>query len=326
MPLKVSMMIGRATVRATEVYEHVPVLVREVIDLLAPAASKRYLDGTLGGGGHAEKILIATSPDGQLLGLDRDDEAIAAAQERLRRFDRRFISRQASFAESLSILREIGWHQVDGVVLDLGISSHHIDVPERGFSFRSSTRLDMRMDRREALDAERIVNSATQAELERVFRNYGEEPQARRIAQAIVRDREVRTLQTTADLVQVIEKIKGRGRRGHHPATQVFQALRMAVNQELHHLERFLENGYETLRPQGRMAIISFHSLEDRMVKTKFRQWSRDCLCPPRTLRCQCGWSRKVKLLTKKPVVPSAAEIHANPRARSAKLRAVERI
>jgi 16S rRNA (cytosine1402-N4)-methyltransferase len=308
------------------VYAHVSVLVQEVIELIAPAARKRYLDGTLGGGGHAEEILMASSPDGQLLGLDRDEEAINAAEGRLRRFERRFISRQASFAEALTILREIGWHQVDGVVLDLGISSHHIDAPERGFSFRSTARLDMRMDRRQSLDAERIVNSASQAELEQIVRDYGEEPQARRIAQAIVRERQIRPLQTTADLVQVIEKIKGRGRRGHHPATQVFQALRMAVNQELDHLERFLETGYETLGPQGRMAIISFHSLEDRMVKTKFRQWSRDCLCPPRTLRCQCGWSRKVKLLTKKPVVPSAAEIQANPRARSAKLRAVERI
>ena len=269
---------------------------------------------------------MASSPDGQLLGFDRDEEAIAATQERLQRFGRRFIGRQASFAEALVILREIGWHQVDGVVLDLGISSQHIDAPERGFSFRSAARLDMRMDRRQDLDAERIVNSATGAELEQIFRDYGEEPQARSIAQAIVRERQIRPLETTADLVQVIEKVKGRGRRGHHPATQVFQALRMAVNRELDHLEGFLETGYETLRPQGRMAIISFHSLEDRVVKTRFRQWSRDCLCPPRSLRCQCGWSRKVKLLTKKPMVPSAAEIHANPRARSAKLRAVERI
>ena len=320
------MMIGRATVRAIEVYAHVSVLLREVLELLAPRASRRYLDGTLGGGGHAEQILMASSPDGQLLGLDRDEEAIAAAQERLQRFGGRFIGRQASFADAVSILREIGWDEVDGVVLDLGISSHHIDAPERGFSFRSGARLDMRMDRRQEQDAERIINSATQAELEQIFRDYGEEPQARRIAQAIVTERKIRPLETTIDLVQIIEKIKGRGRRGHHPATQVFQALRMAVNRELDHLERFLETGYETLRPQGRMAVISFHSLEDRMVKSRFRRWNRDCLCPPRSLRCQCGWSRKVKLLTKKPVVPSAAEIHANPRARSAKLRAVERI
>jgi len=326
MPSKVSMMIGRVTVRATDVYAHVSVLVREVVELLAPRASSRYLDGTLGGGGHAEQILISSSPDGQLLGLDRDEEAIAAAQERLQRFGGRFVGRQASFAEAVGILREIGWRKVDGVVLDLGISSHHIDAPERGFSFRSAARLDMRMDRRQELDAERIVNSATQAELEQIFRDYGEEPQGRRIAQAIVSERKIRRLETTIDLVQIIEKVKGRGRRGHHPATQVFQALRIAVNRELDHLERFLETGYETLRPRGRMAIISFHSLEDRMVKTKFRQWSRDCVCPPRTLRCQCGWSRKVKLVTKKPMVPSAAEIHANPRARSAKLRAVERI
>lgn len=320
------MMIGRATVRVTKVYAHVSVLVRELIELLAPATGKRYLDATLGGGGHAEEILRNSGPDGQVLGLDRDEEAIDAAEERLRRFGPRFIGRHTSFAEASNILGEIGWQQVDGVVLDLGISSHHIDAPERGFSFRSSARLDMRMDRRQSMDAEQIVNSATQAELEHIFRDYGEEPQARRIAQAILRQRQIQPLQTTADLVQIIERTKRQGRRGHHPATHVFQALRIAVNQELDHLERFLETGYEMLRPQGRMAVISFHSLEDRMVKTAFRKWSRACLCPPRTVRCKCGWSQKVKLLTKKPVAPSDAEIHANPRARSAKLRAVERI
>jgi 16S rRNA (cytosine1402-N4)-methyltransferase len=308
------------------VFAHVPVLVPELIEALHPESGKRYLDGTLGGGGHTEEILIKSRPDGQVLGLDRDDEAIASAQERLRRFDRRFAARQASFADAKEILTEIGWNGVDGVVLDLGISSHQIDSPERGFSFRAPSRLDMRMDRRQDLDAQEIVNSFSGDELERIFRDYGEDSAARRIAQAIVAERKQRPIQTTAELVRIVERVKGRRRRQIHPATQVFQALRIAVNQELQHLERFLASGFEILRPGGRMAVISFHSLEDRMVKTAFRKWSRACLCPPRMLRCQCGWSQKVQLITKKPIVPPASETAANPRARSAKLRVVERV
>ena len=307
-------------------YSHVSVLVPELTALLGPRPGKRYLDGTLGGGGHAEPILIESSPDGQVLGLDRDDEALAAAQQRLQRFSSRLIMLQASFADALDILRSVGWYRVDGVVLDLGISSHQVDSLERGFSFRSDAALDMRMDRRQSTDARQILNSSSAGELERIFRDYGEEVHARRIARAIVDRRQTGPLENTGELVRVVERIKGRGRRDHHPATQVFQALRIAVNQELQHIERFLENGYEMLQPTGRMAIISFHSLEDRMVKTAFRKWSRDCLCPPRAPRCQCGWSQKVKLLTKKPIVPSGREIDANPRARSAKLRAVERV
>jgi 16S rRNA (cytosine1402-N4)-methyltransferase len=308
------------------VVAHVSVLVREMIECLRPGPDKRYFDGTLGGGGHSEQILIESSPDGQVLGLDRDDEALAETRERLRRFEGRFIARQASFADAKDILTEIGWNSVDGAILDLGVSSDQIDSPERGFSFRAMARLDMRMDRRQSLDARQIVNSFAAEQLERILRDYGEEPQARRIAQAIVAERKQHPLETTSQLVQIIERVKGRGRRDHHPATQVFQALRIAVNQELDQLERFLERGYEMLRPGGRMAIISFHSLEDRMVKQAFRKWNRACLCPPRALSCRCGWSQKVKLLTKKPVVPSASEIQANPRARSAKMRAVERI
>jgi 16S rRNA (cytosine1402-N4)-methyltransferase len=308
------------------VYAHVSVLVPEVMALLSPGPGKRFLDGTLGGGGHSEQILIDSSPDGQVLGLDRDDEALSAAGERLRRFEGRWITRQASFADAREVLGDIGWQRVDGAILDLGVSSHQIDSAERGFSFRSDVALDMRMDRRQSLDAREVVNSYPAEELARIFRDYGEEPRARRLAQAIVSERRSRPFERTGELAWLIELIKGRGRREHHPATQVFQALRIAVNGELDHLERFLEAGYEILEPAGRMAIISFHSLEDRMVKTAFRKWSRACLCPPRVLRCQCGWSQKVKLLTKKPVVPSSGEIEANPRARSAKLRAVERI
>jgi 16S rRNA (cytosine1402-N4)-methyltransferase len=321
------MTTGRVTGPVTEaVFAHVSVLVQEAVELLRPAPGKRYLDGTLGGGGHSEEILVRTSPDGQVLGLDRDDEAIAAARERLRRFESRLIARQASFANARNILAELGWPGVDGVILDLGISSHQIDAPERGFSFRAPGPLDMRMDRRQTLDARAIVNSSDAAELERIFRDYGEEPRARRIARAIVEQRRRRPIQTTEEIVTIVQGARRGGRRDHHPATQVFQALRIAVNQELEHLERFLETGFETLLPKGRMAVISFHSLEDRIVKRAFRKWSRACLCPPRALRCECGWSQKVIPVTKKPMVPSAHEIRINPRARSAKLRAVERV
>jgi 16S rRNA (cytosine1402-N4)-methyltransferase len=296
------------------------------MDFLQPAPGRRYVDGTLGGGGHSEAILAASGPDGQVVGLDRDDEAIAAASERLKRFGARLTARQASFADAREVLTEIGWDKVDGVILDLGVSSRQIDAAERGFSFRLGGRLDMRMDRRQSLDACRLVNTATVDELMRVFRAYGEEPQARRIAEKIAAERKLRPIESTDELARLVEGVKGGRRRDHHPATQVFQALRIAVNQELDQLEHFLDDGFALLRPSRRMVIISFHSLEDRLVKNAFRKWSRACLCPPRALVCQCGWSQKVKLLTKRPLVPGDAETAANPRARSAKLRAVERI
>jgi len=321
------MTTGRVTEPVTEpVFAHISVLSREVAEWLRPEPGKRYLDGTVGGGGHTEEILIRSSPQGQVLGLDRDDEAITAARQRLQRFGARLITRQASFAEAQNILAEIGWSGVDGVVLDLGISSHQIDTPERGFSFRAETPLDMRMDRRQSLNAQVILNTFSADELEQIFRDYGEEPNARRIARAIVDQRRREPIHMTGELVKMIEGVKRGRRRDHHPATQVFQALRIAVNRELQHLEKFMERGFEILLPKGRMAVIAFHSLEDRIVKRAFRKWSRSCLCPPRALRCQCGWSQKARLLTKKPVAPSASEIENNPRARSAKLRAVERV
>lgn len=307
-------------------FAHVSVLVREAIGFLRPAPGGRYVDGTLGSGGHSEAILVASGPDGQVLGLDRDDEAITAARERLRVFGARAIAKQASFSEVREVLAEIGWVGADGMILDLGVSSWQIDTPERGFSFRLGGRLDMRMDRRQFLDAYRIVNTATAQELTRIFRDYGEEPQARRIADRMVAERKKRSIESTDELARLVEGAKGGRRRDHHPATQVFQALRIAVNQELDQLKHFLADGFDVLRPGGRLVIISFHSLEDRLVKNAFRRWGRTCLCPPRALVCQCGWSQKVKVLTKRPVVPGDAETAANPRARSAKLRAVERV
>jgi 16S rRNA (cytosine1402-N4)-methyltransferase len=301
-------------------------MAREVLDFLRPEPRKRYLDGTLGGGGHTEQILIHSSPDGQVLGLDLDDEALVAARERLTLFDDRLVLRQANFALAGAILAEIGWSRVDGIVLDLGVSSHQLESQERGFSFRGKAGLDMRMDRRQSLDAYQIINTFPVSELERILREYGEEPQARRIALAIASERRMKIIQTTEDLSQIVARVKRKRERDHHPATQTFQALRIAVNQELPNLEHFLENGYDLLQPKARMVIISFHSLEDRLVKMAFRKWNRDCLCPPRIPTCQCGWSRKVKLLTTRPLLPSPGEIAANPRARSAKLRAVERV
>jgi len=307
-------------------FVHVPVMIQEVVDFLKPQAGKRYLDGTLGGGGHAEQILFRSCPDGKLLGLDKDEEAIRASRARLAEYRDRLTIRQSSFDQARKILSELDWYQIDGVVLDLGISSQQIEQAERGFSFRASARLDMRMDRRQSLDAFGIVNTFSGTDIERILRDYGEERQARRIALAILAARRHQPIETTTDLAGIVARVKGKQSEGHHPATRTFQALRIAVNRELECLRDFLEDGYEILRPDGRMVIISFHSLEDRLVKSAFRKWSRACLCAPQVLRCRCGWSQKVKLVTKKPVRPKLEEIRSNPRSRSARLRAVVRI
>ena len=212
-------------------YEHIPVMAREVRQFLHAGPGQRFLDGTLGGGGHSEQILIDSSPDGQVLGLDWDDEALTEARRRLAQFQGRVTLRQASFSAAREILSEIGWHSVHGVILDLGVSSHQLLADERGFSFRSTARLDMRMDRRQSLDAYQIVNSFTVAELEKILRTFGEERQARRIALAIAAARRTKPLETAAELAQLIGRVKGTHGRGHHPATQSFQALRIAVNQ-----------------------------------------------------------------------------------------------
>ena len=307
-------------------FAHTSVLIQESMGLLKPRPGERHLDGTLGGGGHAEEILLRSSPDGRVLGLDWDEDAVTAAGQRLSRFGERLTLRRANFDQAKDILAAINWDRVDGVLLDLGVSSHQFDAAERGFSFQASAPLDMRMDRRQRLTALEIVNSFPEAEIAKIISDYGEEPRARRIAAAIATKRKDRAIETTIDLAELIVRIKGKRGRAHHPATQTFQALRIAVNRELETLKRFLEYGYELLQPGGRMVIISFHSLEDRLVKTAFRKWSEQCICPPRTLKCECGWSQKAQRLTRKPIIASAEEVRANPRARAAKLRAVVRL
>jgi 16S rRNA (cytosine1402-N4)-methyltransferase len=307
-------------------FGHTPVLIQESMGLLKPRPGERYLDGTLGGGGHTEQILLRSSPDGRVLGLDWDEDAVTAARQRLSRFGDRLAILQANFHQAKVFLMNMNWDRVDGVILDLGVSSHQFDAAERGFSFQSSAPLDMRMDRRQRLTAREIVNTFPEGEIARIIAEYGEEPRARRIAAAIVAERRDRPIETTTDLARIIGRVKGRRSRAHHPSTQTFQALRIAVNRELDSLREFLEHGYEMLQLGGRMVIISFHSLEDRLVKTAFHKWSQKCLCPPRTMKCECGWSQKVQRLTRKPIIASAEEVRANPRARAAKLRAVVRV
>jgi 16S rRNA (cytosine1402-N4)-methyltransferase len=301
-------------------------MVREVMEVLKPAAGRRYLDGTLGEGGHAEKLLQRSQPGGQVLGLDWDDKAIANARARLADFGDRLVTQRANFTEAKAVLADLGWNDVDGVLLDLGFSSQQIQDPEKGLSFSVDQELDMRMDSRRPLSARQVVNSLPVRDLQQLFRDYGEESQARKLAVAIDRARRQNPIDTTRALALIIERAVRSSPQRIHPATRVFQALRIFVNQELENLETFLEDGYTLLTRGGRMAIISFHSLEDRLVKKAFTRWSKDCLCPPRVAICRCGWTRKTRLLTRKPILPADSERRDNPRSRSAKLRAVERL
>ncbi|MBI3801334.1 MAG: 16S rRNA (cytosine(1402)-N(4))-methyltransferase RsmH [Deltaproteobacteria bacterium] len=305
---------------------HLPVMLSEVLALLRPRPGADFLDGTLGGGGHAAALLEASAPAGQLLGLDRDDQALSIAARRLAPFSGRFILLHENFSHARSVLSRYGYEGVDGVLLDLGFSSFQIESGERGFSFLRSGPLDMRMDQREECCAADVVNQASESELKRIFRELGEERAAGTLARALVHARTAAPITTTSHLVEVIERIVKRTPHTHlHPATRVFQALRIRVNGELEHLAAFLNDGYRLLRPGGRMVILSYHSLEDRLVKEAFRYWAATCHCPPQLQVCACRWSPQVRILTPKPLTPTPVEIALNPRARSARLRAVER-
>ncbi|MFZ5876213.1 MAG: 16S rRNA (cytosine(1402)-N(4))-methyltransferase RsmH [Nitrospirota bacterium] len=304
---------------------HRPVMVREVVRWLACAPGRRMADLTVGLGGHASAILDACAPDGLLVGLDRDEEALAIARTRLPADRARL--HHANARELPDVLAHEGWERVDGVLLDLGVSSLQLDTPARGFSFQADGPLDMRMDRRNPLTAAAIVNEWDEDALADLIRRYGEERWAGRIAAAIARARAVRPLAGTQELADlVVGAIPAKFRAPHpHPATRTFQALRIAVNRELEDLAPTLEGALGCLSAGGRLVVISFHSLEDRIVKQTFRNWEGACVCPPGLPVCGCGRVRRARVLTARPVTAEPVEIQDNPRARSAKLRAVER-
>jgi 16S rRNA (cytosine1402-N4)-methyltransferase len=312
--------------------EHIPVLLNEVIGGLALSPISTSIDGTLGGAGHAEAMLEATAPGGRLLGLDADPAAIERGGAKLARFGERVMLRQASFRYLAEVARPEGFAQVHALLLDLGISSYQLAEAERGFSFMAAGPLDMRMDPASPLTADEIVNGWPQDELADVIYRYGEEPRSRRIARAIIN---ARPLHSTTELAEVVSRALG-GQRGQrlHPATRAFQALRIAVNDELGALEVVLPQIVSLLAPGGRFAIITFHSLEDRIVKQFIQRETRDCICDldPRLLRaageiaCQCGHHATLKTVTRKPIQPGEVEVKLNPRSRSAKLRIAERL
>jgi 16S rRNA (cytosine1402-N4)-methyltransferase len=309
---------------------HLPVLVDEVIEMLAPAPGSLHIDATLGGGGHTERILEAANPDGRLLGLDADPAAIARVEGRLgARFGDRLVLRQANFRELAEVAPAAGFAAVDGCLFDLGLSSFQLADRERGFGFRTGGPLDMRFDPTRGVPASELLASLDAAELTALFRRYGEEPKAPRIARAIVDARRTVPIATAEELAALVERVappNPRIRRRTHPATRVFQALRIAVNEELDALMAGLAAALDLLRPGGRLVVISYHSLEDRIVKRFFQAERRGCVCPPGLPVCVCGRNPRLRLVTNPSLTPTDTEIAIKPRARSARLRAAERL
>ncbi len=328
-------MTDRSTADATSTADaspvtHVPVMPDEVVEALAPRAGTKHVDATLGGGGHAERILEASHPEGRLLGLDADGAAIARVRARLGpRFGDRLRLRQANFRELATVAPEEGFEAIDGCLFDLGLSSFQLADEARGFGIRTGGPLDMRFDTNRGVPAAELLATLDQDELAALFRRYGEEPFAGRIARGIVEARRTTRVQTAEELAALVARVapgRAPGRRRVHPATRVFQALRIAVNEELDALEAALASALDLLRPGGRLVVLSYHSLEDRIVKRFLQAERRGCTCPPEAPVCVCGRLPRLRLLAPKGLVPSPAEISANPRARSARLRAAERL
>ena len=309
---------------------HIPVLAEEVMSMLAPAPGSLQIDATLGGGGHTERILEATDPDGRLLGLDADGAAIARVDGRLHpRFGDRLVLRQSNFRDLSEVARDAGFGAVDGAFFDLGLSSYQLADTERGFGFRAGGPLDMRFDVSRGVPAAELLATLDANELTALFRRYGEEPKAGRIARAIVETRRTAPVVSAEELAALVERVSPpnpRQPRRTHPATRVFQALRIAVNEELDALQEGLAAAVDLLRPGGRLVLLSYHSLEDRIVKRFFAAERRGCVCPPELPVCVCGRNPRLRLLTRRSVTPTASEVEANPRARSARLRAAERL
>ncbi len=299
----------------------------EVVSYLNLKPSGIYVDGTLGGGGHTKAILEA-APEARVIALDVDEDAIREAEKRLKEFGKRVTIVRENYINIKEVLERLGIDRVDGVVLDLGVSSYQLERAERGFSFLRDAPLDMRMDRRQRLTAYNLVNELSERELEEIFRLYGEERRARSFARAIVKARKREPIKTTGELADIImDTLPERLKYARiHPATRVFQALRIAVNRELENLKVGLRNAIDCLNRGGRIVVISFHSLEDRIVKNTFKEFEQGCICPPEVPRCVCGRKPTLRVITKKVVLPSLNEVEANPRARSARLRAAEKL
>ncbi|WP_294703051.1 16S rRNA (cytosine(1402)-N(4))-methyltransferase RsmH [uncultured Fusobacterium sp.] len=304
---------------------HIPVLYRECIDNLVLNKDGVYLDCTLGGGGHSEGILKELSEKGHLISIDQDQQAIDFAKKRLEKYGKKWEVFKNNFENLDMVLYMAGYDKIDGILMDIGVSSTQLDDPERGFSYRYDTKLDMRMNRSNPLSAYEVVNEYPEEKLSKIIFEYGEERNAKKIAKLICEERSKKKIETTGELVTLIKRAYPE-RAQKHPAKKTFQAIRIEVNRELEVLEKAIDKAVDSLKIGGRLGIITFHSLEDRLVKTKFKDLATACKCPPGLPICVCGGKAKVKLITKKPIVPEGEEIEFNNRAHSSKLRVVERI
>lgn len=308
-------------------FEHKSVLLYETVDSLNIKPDGIYVDGTLGGGGHAWEVCRRLGDQGRFIGIDQDADAIRAASERLAEYGDKVTIVRSNYENIAEVLRDLGIDRVDGIYLDLGVSSYQLDTAERGFTYREDAPLDMRMDQRNTQTAADIVNTYSESDLYRMIRDYGEDKFAKNIAKHIVRVRQEKPFETTGELIDTIKAAIPMKVRavGGHPAKKTFQAIRIELNHELDVLERSIDTMIDLLKPEGRLSIITFHSLEDRIVKNRFRDNENPCICPPGFPVCMCGKVSKGKVITRKPIVPSEGEIEANKRSKSSKLRVFER-